>query len=165
MVRSVVLRRLVAGVGTVTVITISFISVGSLPLRGIIGITTSLTGSVLLYVSIALAAAIHRSYPEKHDSPRDTGTLFTEGPYSLCRHPFYLFLILVQASIPLIFLSFWGIIVITGFIPLWLLLVRIEEKELIEYWGSKYREYMEKTPAILPLLKKSGKRYSRNADE
>ncbi len=165
MLRSVVLRRLVAGVGTVLVIIVSVLSVGSLPLRGLAGIITSLTGSVLFYVSVALAVAIHRSYPEKHDSPRDTGALFTEGPYSLCRHPFYLFLILIQASIPLIFLSFWGIITLVAFLPLWFLLVRVEEKELIEYWGSKYREYMEKTPAIIPLLKKPGKRYSRNTSE
>ncbi len=107
-------------------------------------------GALTLFTSASLAAAIHRSYPKRHDEPSDIGQLYTEGPYALCRHPFYLLLILVQFSIPAYTLSLWGAIVCLAMLPLWMLLVRLEEKELIAYWGDRYREYMRRTPQLIP---------------
>ena len=152
MASSVRVRRLVAGLGTALVIALSFPTAGTLPVSGLARLIISAIGSVTLYVSVALGAAIHRSYPDRHDEPRDTGRLFTEGPYELCRHPFYLFMILVQFSIPLVLVSAPGLVLAAGLLPAWSLLVRIEERELLEYWGEAYREYMRRTPALIPSL-------------
>ena len=154
MASSTLLRRLVAGLGTAVVLGASFPTAGTLPLGGLARVAVSAAGAATLYASVALAAAIHRSFPEKHDTPEDTGVLFTEGPYGLCRHPFYFFTMLAQLSIPLTFASLLGLAVAAALIPAWRLLVRVEERELLEYWGEKYLEYMKKVPALIPDIRR-----------
>ncbi len=162
MASSTKVRKLVAGLGTALVIALSFPTAGTLPVSGVPRIVLSALGSATLYVSVALGSAIHRSYPEKHDKPLDTGRLFTEGPYELCRHPFYLFMILAQLSIPLVLGSAPGLVLATGLLPAWLLLVRIEERELLEYWGEAYQEYMRRTPALIPDIRRLMKQCKAN---
>ncbi|MCD6096376.1 MAG: hypothetical protein J7J99_07440 [Thermoprotei archaeon] len=36
-------------------------------------------------------------------------------------------------------------------LPLWILLIKIEEKELINQWGKEYEEYMSKVPMLIPI--------------
>ncbi len=154
MARSVALRKLVAGVGTGLVVTISIALRNTMPLSNVLRCLLSALGSVALFTSVALALAIHRSYPEKHDEPKDMGRLFTEGPYELCRHPFYLFTMLSQISIPLTLTSFAGLLVALILIPAWILLIKGEERELIEYWGDRYLEYARKVPTLIPNVRK-----------
>jgi len=147
-------RKLVAGPGTALVIALSFATAGTLPVNGLSRLVPSAIDSATLYASVTLSSAIHRSYPDKHDKPSDMGRLFTEGPYELCRHPFYLFTILAQLSIPLVPVSAPGLVLAAGLLPAWLLLVRIEERELLEYWGEAYKEYMKRTPALIPDIRR-----------
>ena len=163
MASSTLLRRLVAGLGTAAVLGVSLPTAGTLPLGGPARAAVSAAGAAMLYASVALAAAIHRSFPEKHDTPEDTGVLFTEGPYGLCRHPFYFFTMLAQLSIPLIYASLAGLAVAAALIPAWRLLIAVEERELLEYWGEKYLEYMEKVPALIPDIGKVLVRSRRRA--
>jgi len=106
---------------------------------------------MLFFTSVALMASIHRKYPSKHDRPEDIGELYCEGPYALCRHPLYLLMVLAQVSIPLFMVSLWGFVTWVLFLPGWVLFIKIEEKELIEYWGEKYINYMKKTPMLIPF--------------
>lgn len=154
MAKSTTMRKLVAGLGTILVIAVSLPTTSTLPLDNLSKTVTSVLGAILLYTSVALASAIHRSYPEKHDEPKDMGQLLVEGPYELCRHPFYFLTMLAQVAIPLTLTSLTGLLVALALTPAWLLLVRLEEKELIEYWGEEYIKYMEKVPALIPDLKK-----------
>ncbi len=150
MAESTLIRKLVAGPGIALTVIASLLTSGSLPLSGLPEIIVSVIGATILYTSVALASAIHRSYPTRHDRPEDMGELFTEGPYRLCRHPFYFFTMLAQISIPLAFASLIGLLVAVALIPAWMLLIKVEERELIGYWGEKYLDYMRKTPALIP---------------
>ncbi|MEB3757122.1 MAG: hypothetical protein GSR79_09760 [Desulfurococcales archaeon] len=93
---------------------------------------------------------MHRSYPMRHDRPKDMEKLYTEGPYELCRHPFYFFILLAQFMISLTLASLMGLFVTIALIPAWLFLIKIEERELIEYWGEKYLDYMKSAPTLIP---------------
>lgn len=62
---------------------------------------------------------------------------------------------------PLTFTSLIGLLTAIALIPAWLLLVRMEEKELIEYWGDNYVNYMRRVPALLPNLKTIIKKHVR----
>ncbi len=163
MLSSRALRRIVINVGTALVIIVSTITANSmakalagLPLGGLVISSIKLVGSIMLFISVALASAIHRSFPPKHDKPEDFERLYTEGPYQLCRHPFYFFLMLIQISIPLIFLSAPGSLLALAFIPLWYTLAKVEEEELINYWGAMYLEYKRKVPMLIPLKLRRG---------
>ncbi len=105
-------------------------------------------GGLLFLYSIGQMIRLHGLFPEKHDKPSDFPELITWGPYSLCRHPFYFWTIINQLSIPLILGSLSGLIAWLATLPFWIIFMRIEEKELIEYWNDKYREYMRKTPML-----------------
>ena len=80
-----------------------------------------------------------------------TNDLITAGPYSLVCHPIY----------SLQWLIIFGNFLIVPAIPLLVSLLtltiamqfkaRYEEKALEEVFGSKYREYREKTSRFLPL--------------
>ena len=152
MVRSTLLRKLVAGLGTALIIAVSLSTADTLPVNYSFRIIISVFGATVLYVSVALALAIHRSYSMRHDRPKDMKKLYTEGPYELCRHPFYFFILLTQFTISLTLASLMGLFVTIALIPAWLFLLKIEERELIEYWGEKYLNYKKNTPALIPRL-------------
>ncbi len=121
-------------------------------------------GGLLFLYSICQMMRLHRLFPERHDKPSDFPELITWGPYSLCRHPFYFWTMINQLSIPLILGSLPGLVAWLATLPFWVILMKIEEKELVEYWGDKYREYMRKTP-MLPTpdsIKRCLRRRDRN---
>ncbi len=109
-------------------------------------------GTVAFVSSVLAAVKIHSMFPkERHDRPEDFSTLLKEGPYAYCRHPFYLALIINQASIPLLFSSWLGLLTYAALLPGWWVLIRLEEKELVKYWGDEYVNYMRDVPALIPL--------------
>ena len=147
-------------IGTALVTIVSILSANTLtkvltflPLAGLIFESIKLVASISFFTSVALASAVHRSFPPKHDEPKDFEMLYTEGPYQLCRHPFYFLLMIIQISIPLIFLSAPGLFLALAFVPAWYALAKVEERELINYWGTKYLEYMRTVPMLVPIAR------------
>jgi len=96
-------------------------------------------------------AKIHSMYPKKHDRPSDFPRLLREGAYSIVRHPFYALTIVNQISVSIMLLSIEGIIASILCIPLWIILIVLEERELVEYWGKEYLDYRNEVPALIPL--------------
>jgi protein-S-isoprenylcysteine O-methyltransferase Ste14 len=93
--------------------------------------------------------------------------LITEGPYSMVRHPLYVFSfigaigiglasenILVLAALVIFYLSYY---------PLTIL---VEEKKLVDKFGQAYLDYIKRTPRFLPKfsLYKGSAQYQINAD-
>lgn len=78
--------------------------------------------------------------------------LVKHGIYRYIRHPIYLGAILLNLGIILLFSSLLGFLVMMGYIPFVLYRIRIEEKILIEKFGKEYRDYMNKTKKIIPLI-------------
>jgi protein-S-isoprenylcysteine O-methyltransferase Ste14 len=79
--------------------------------------------------------------------------LVTEGPYSMTRHPLYLFSFIGTIGIGLASenLLVLGLLIIF-FIAYYPFAIIAEEKVLLETFGDKYRSYMERTPRFWPRL-------------
>jgi len=138
-------RRLVFVVNYAAVLWASVLP-GSLPLPRL----CRLVGATGLFASLSLAAAVHRLFPERHEKPSDFPRLLTEGPYSVVRHPFYLCIILSDLFLALYSLSPWALVVTAALVPLWWAIIRLEERELLEWWGRDDEEYMKRVPALVP---------------
>jgi protein-S-isoprenylcysteine O-methyltransferase Ste14 len=84
---------------------------------------------------------------------RKTTTLVTSGPYHYVRHPMYLgaftFLI-AQALVAANWLILLPALVTT---TLFYMQIGKEEAMLIDRFGNQYREYMKKTPRLIPKPK------------
>ncbi len=115
-------------------------------------------GIAVFTLSLLGMHRVHSLYPKKHDVPSDFPKLLKEGPYSIVRHPLYALTIVNQVSIPTIALSIEGFIAFLVCLPLWYVLIKWEEKELIDYWGDEYLTYMKEVPAIIPIPRRKYER-------
>jgi protein-S-isoprenylcysteine O-methyltransferase Ste14 len=78
-------------------------------------------------------------------------TLVTNGIYGYIRHPMYASQWLwVIAQILLLQNWLAGPIDLILFLPLYILRVKAEEKMMLETYGEQYREYAQKTGAVIP---------------
>ena len=83
--------------------------------------------------------------PESHPQP-----LLTEGIYSRVRHPRYVEVLLVMASLSLIANNLASYVNWIVGIPSVLLIVRIEERELRDRFGAEYEAYCARVPRFVP---------------
>jgi protein-S-isoprenylcysteine O-methyltransferase Ste14 len=77
--------------------------------------------------------------------------LITSGPYRIVRHPIYSGMFMIMIATALVISHWLGLIVSTAFYTagtVWR--IKIEEKLLIETFGSQYQEYKRKVPAFIP---------------
>ncbi|MEN6348443.1 MAG: isoprenylcysteine carboxylmethyltransferase family protein [Syntrophomonas sp.] len=108
----------------------------------------------LLYTIIRYQALVSLG---KYYNPRvalyEEHTLITSGVYQYLRHPFYLTALLISLAVSLLFNS-WGALLLFLFtvIPAILYRIRVEEEFLLKHFGNRYKEYMEKTKALIPGL-------------
>jgi len=89
--------------------------------------------------------------------PSDFPRLLREGAYSVIRHPFYALTIVNQISISILLLSTEGLLASILCIPLWIILIVLEEKELIEYWGKEYLNYKKRSSSFNTLTSEKEK--------
>ena len=79
--------------------------------------------------------------------------LATQGPYDLVRHPIYTGMLgmLLATGIAV---SYWAalVIAIAVFLIGTIIRIRSEERLLQEIFGTEFKKYAEKTPALLPGL-------------
>ena len=146
------LRRVIMFVNYGATIVLSALYQETLPFIGSLGtLLVQLSTALLILLCLAMAAAIHRSFPKEHEKASQFPKLYTKGTYSHCRHPLYLTLIILQFLLPIYMWSLEGLLIWLLTLPLWYALARIEEKELLEYWGRSYIEYMTRVPMFIPL--------------
>jgi len=85
---------------------------------------------------------------------RKSKELIIEGPYSVCRDPLYLgtFFIVVGAGLCFenLAMALCGLMI---YIPIHVLVARLEEKHLQEKFGDSYLEYLRTVPSFIPNLK------------
>lgn len=115
---------------------------------GVWGMALCLPLSVWTYRSLGAHFSTKLRLLENHRIVR-------EGPYRFVRHPMYAALFLCVASASLVSASVD--IALAGSIVIVVLALRIrrEEAMLEERFGKDYREYMQKTGAIVPKLRMS----------
>jgi len=113
----------------------------------------SLIGLVLLLVGSALRAQARRTLGE-YFSPvvriLPEHKLIRHGVYKFIRHPGYLGELLLYFSVPLLFHSLYGFLVMVFLIPFILYRIRVEEQMFIEKFGDEYRDYMRKSKRFIP---------------
>jgi protein-S-isoprenylcysteine O-methyltransferase Ste14 len=80
--------------------------------------------------------------------------LLTEGIYSRVRHPRYLEVLLVMASLALVANNLASYVNWIIAIPSVLVIVRIEERELRDRFGAEYEAYCARVPRFVPALRR-----------
>jgi protein-S-isoprenylcysteine O-methyltransferase Ste14 len=93
--------------------------------------------------------------------------LITEGPYSMVRHPLYVFSLIGAIGIGL---ASENILVLAALVIFYLLYypltILVEEKKLVDKFDQAYLDYIKRTPRFLPKLSlyKGSAQYQINTD-
>ncbi|MFW6134211.1 MAG: methyltransferase family protein [Elusimicrobiota bacterium] len=83
---------------------------------------------------------------------RENHPLIKKGPYKYMRHPHYLFTFIELLGLPLIANAYYTFIVTAIiFIPLYTARITIEEKQMINKFGDKYRRYKKQVWGLFPI--------------
>jgi protein-S-isoprenylcysteine O-methyltransferase Ste14 len=161
--------RKLGPVSTYSVVVLFLVSLGSLiylvrepVLRVRFGVSAPLSAIALplflagLYVGVKrmhlLTLAIMLGVPEV--SKKSPGRLITEGIYGYVRHPRYLEIGLVLASIAL-FVNYLAIyLILAAYMPVIYFVILLEERELRERFGKEYERYCQKVPRFIPRARK-----------
>ena len=83
---------------------------------------------------------------------RAKGSLITTGLYSIVRHPQYLGLILIIIGFNVQWPTFPTLIMAPILIFMYLRLVRVEDRELAEEFGTVFEVYQKRVPAFMPKV-------------
>ncbi|MFB0562712.1 MAG: isoprenylcysteine carboxylmethyltransferase family protein [Candidatus Lokiarchaeia archaeon] len=87
---------------------------------------------------------------------RELHKLVKDGPYRYLRHPAYLSNLMEYLGVPLIANAYYTLIgVLLVYLPLNLIRLYLEEKELIRKFGKEYEDYRKEVPALLPIRTQS----------
>jgi len=87
---------------------------------------------------------------------RESHKLIKDGPYRYLRHPAYLSNLMEYLGVPLIANAYYTLIgVLLIYLPLNLIRLHLEEKELIRKFGEEYEDYRKKVPPLFPIRKQS----------
>ena len=78
--------------------------------------------------------------------------LIRHGVYRYVRHPITLAAVIYTPAMPLALSSLYGFLMMLVIVPLFLYRIGIEEKMLIEKFGSEYMEYMKRTKKLIPFI-------------
>ena len=120
----------------------------------IIGLSALFFG-IYLWISSSLIVFKYR----KRFSPTK---VFTEGPYRYIRHPMYVGIYLTIIGISILLKLRSAIIISALFIPVWIVLSKLEEKEMIKRFNGQYIDYKKQTGMFFPKIKKSKYQANKN---
>ncbi|MBW2293054.1 MAG: isoprenylcysteine carboxylmethyltransferase family protein [Deltaproteobacteria bacterium] len=120
-------------------------------------LATVLAGAGLAFVGLALSlwsflsfptvSTGHYVLPDQH--------IVTRGAYGVVRHPIYLAVFLIWASIVLTFHSALALAVLVFYVvPAYLVYIRSEEEMLVRSLGEEYRRYRDDVGGLLPRRRK-----------
>jgi isoprenylcysteine carboxyl methyltransferase (ICMT) family protein YpbQ len=112
--------------------------------------------AVVVYVSANLgrdwAIKSLGEYWSVHVEIRDDHKLIKKGPYKYLRHPNSLCIIAEVLALPLIPNSYYSFLFsLLFYVPLLILRMYLEEKELINKFGKQYLDYKAETWAVFPF--------------
>lgn len=98
---------------------------------------------LLSYLFIALVFKTN-SYASRIVEVEKGQQVITTGPYAIIRHPMYLGVLIMYLFSPLALGSYWAVIPALIIVPILVIRIRDEEKELMENLEG-YREYANRT--------------------
>ena len=95
---------------------------------------------------------VHALDPSEFTQKKDN-KLVTVGPYRIVRNPIYLGSFTLILSLALLASNWLILIPSVAIIPLIYTRISGEEQMLLDRFGDEYREYMRKTPRIIPSIR------------
>ena len=112
-------------------------------------------GFALIGVEVYLFIRVERELGSRrlvgHAELTGTGEMFTGGLYAYMRHPRYTGMFCAVSGAALLA----GTPLLWAILALWwilaLLVIRLEERELVQRFGPAYSEYQKRVPAFLPF--------------
>ena len=119
------------------------------------GFWNPLVGLLILVPGWGLAVwTIHAQFTQAQGTPAPimaTQKLLVQGPYTYCRNPMALGTILFFLGIAVWVGSLSAVALVLLFTAVLITYVKtVEEKELVERFGSAYSEYRQNTPFLIP---------------
>jgi protein-S-isoprenylcysteine O-methyltransferase Ste14 len=94
-------------------------------------------------------------YHSAHIELRENQPLIRLGPYQYIRHPIYFFIIIELLGFPLIANAYYAFTLsLLLYIPLVLLRLTLEEKELGKRFGNDYLQYQATVSCLIPFFKR-----------
>ena len=107
-----------------------------------------------LGILAALSAILGRFWAILYIGGRKNAVLMQEGPYSICRHPLYLFSTIGVVGFGLMLESLALAAALGGIAFLILSLTATQEERFLrEAFGASYDAYMQNVPRMLPTLR------------
>jgi protein-S-isoprenylcysteine O-methyltransferase Ste14 len=79
-------------------------------------------------------------------------TLEKRGPYAIVRHPIYSGLLLAVLGTAIAFREIRGLIAVALVFAMLLMKSRMEERFMMEEFGSVYRDYGRQVKALIPFV-------------
>ncbi len=115
-------------------------------------------GVLIGFSTLPFLVWVHRTLGYSYSAElqiKEKHKLVSSGPYSRIRHPMYtIFILFTLANILItanVFITFFGLIVIFIFYPI----SKKEEQMLINRFGHKYRDYMQRTGRFVPQVRRA----------
>ena len=124
-------------------------SLALLSIQNIIGLAFIIIGLAIMLVA---QITLRRFYSSTLVIRKDH-QLITHGIYRFVRHPIYLGAIMgVGIGVPVYVSSLYGLLAMSGLIPIVLNRIRMEERLLTEEFGDAYRAYKDATSKLIPFI-------------
>jgi len=102
--------------------------------------------SILIVLGFVLIA---RAWNVLYHAQR-TNRLATSGPYARIRHPQYVGFVLILLGFLFQWPTLLKLLMFPVLVVTYVVLARAEERDALAHFGSRYVEYMERTPAFFP---------------
>lgn len=115
----------------------------------------SLTGEMMesLGLILIVGGVLGRAWSILYIGGKKNRAVVTSGPYSMCRHPLYLFSTIAVAGFGLMLQSLVLALVLTVLFGGALYLNALHEEERLRRWfGTDYEVYARSTPAMIPAI-------------
>ena len=155
-------RVMVSRIFAIVVILLATFTATSYKEGGLIDILFETSGLFLLTI-----CSMGRLWSLLYISGYKKRELITEGPYSIVRHPLYVFSLIGAIGIGV---ASENILVLAALVIFYLLYypltILVEEKKLVDKFDQAYLDYIKRTPRFLPKLSlyKGSVQYQVNAD-
>jgi protein-S-isoprenylcysteine O-methyltransferase Ste14 len=114
-----------------------------------------MVSTLLFFCGIILAGigSIGRLWCSVYIGGYKTGTLITQGPYSICRNPLYFFSLLGALGVGFVTETFLcPLLILIAFILYYPFVIKSEESKLMNLHKSEFEVYVKKVPCFFPKI-------------
>ena len=107
--------------------------------------------SAALGLALFFLGVLGRLWATQHIGGRKSATLVDSGPYSLCRHPLYLFSLSLFLGLGLRGGNLYFLALLALYFPIqYIAAVKAEEAALSDSFGESHRAYRGRVPLVWP---------------